>query len=116
MTLAKFTFANLFGLAGETREHYIAVSRIASVGFLFAGANIALQSGFQALNNGLYSVVVPLGRQFLFIVPVAYGFSLLAIADVSQSWLIWTTFIIGEVITLVIASWMMRDTMKKLLR
>ncbi len=109
-------FADLFGLAGETREHYIAVSRIASVGFLFAGANIALQSGFQALNNGLYSVVVSLGRQFLFIVPVAYGFSLLAIADASQSWLIWTTFIIGEIITLAIASWMMRDTMKKLLK
>lgn len=104
-------FANLFGLTGEVREHYLAATAIASIGFLFAGVNIALQSAFQALGNGLYSVIVSLGRQFVFILPIAYGFSRLASADASQTWLIWTTFIIGEVLTMVIAIPLMKKTL-----
>lgn len=106
--------ADLFGLSDQTRSHYISISRIASIGFLFAGANIALQSGFQALAKGLYSVVVSLGRQLVFILPVAYGFSRIALVSPDQSWLIWTTFIIGEVLTLSIAALMMRQTLRDL--
>lgn len=106
--------ANLFGLAGDTRTHYIAVSRIATISFFFTGANIALQSGFQALGRGLYSVIVSIGRQFLFIVPVAYGFSLIALSMPEKSWLIWLTFSIGELMTLAITITLMKRTFREL--
>lgn len=106
--------ANLFELVNEAREHYISVSRIATIGLIFAGANIAIQSAFQAVGNGVYSVTVSFGRQFIFIVPIAYGFTLIANANPNHSWLIWTTFIIGEVITLLIAIILLKKTIENI--
>ena len=55
--------------------------RIVSLSFVFAGANVAFQGIFQALDSGLESLIISVFRQFLFVLPVAYGFSKLAIAD-----------------------------------
>ncbi len=47
-----------------------------------AGANIAFQGIFQALNSGLESLIISVCRQFLFVIPVAYIFSTLVISGV----------------------------------
>lgn len=57
-----FPLVNLFSLTGDTREHYIFASHIATFGLLFAGANIAIQSAFQALGKWSHSVVVSFER------------------------------------------------------
>lgn len=71
-------FSALFGLSGETQTLCISAMRIISLSFIFAGINIAYQGIFQALDGGLESLIISILRQFLFVLPVAWGFSLLA--------------------------------------
>ena len=49
--------------------------RIISLGFIFAGYNIIVSSVFQALGNGIYSMIISVVRQLLVILPVAYAVS-----------------------------------------
>lgn len=93
----------VFGLSGETQQLCIDAMRIVSLSFVFAGVNVAFQGIFQALNSGLESLIISIFRQFLFVLPVAYGFSRIAIADNSKTWLVWLTFIIAEGISMIFA-------------
>lgn len=95
--------SGVFGLSGTTQALCISAMRIISLSFIFAGLNIALQGVFQALEGGIESLVISACRQFLFIIPVAWGFSLLARQSMEYSWLVWMTFPIGEIVTAVIA-------------
>lgn len=95
--------AHVFGLSGVTEKMYIAAMRVISISFVFAGANVAFQGVFQALDSGLQSLVISICRQTLFVLPVAWGFSFVAAADSGMIWLVWTTFIIAEVLSCVIA-------------
>lgn len=96
-------FSSIFGLSGETQQLCIQAMRIVSLSFVFAGANVAFQGVFQALDSGLESLVISVFRQFLFVLPVAYGFSRLAIADSGKMWLVWLTFLIAEGVSMVFA-------------
>lgn len=96
-------FAGIFGLSGETKQLCVSAMRIISVSYVFAGANVALQGVFQALDQGLESLVVSVCRQFLFVIPVAYGFSSLVISGTFTTELIWTTFIIAEVLSVIVS-------------
>lgn len=93
-------FAKLFGLSGETEQLCIEAMRIISISFLFAGTNIALQGIFQALDSGLESLIISVCRQILFVLPVAWLFSLAAKENFGQSWLIWLTFPIAELVSM----------------
>lgn len=106
-------FAALFGLSGETQELCVQAMRIVSLSFLFAGANVAYQGVFQALDAGLESLVISVCRQFLFVLPVAYGFSILARQSMAYMPLVWATFLIAEIISVIIASIFMRRINKK---
>lgn len=106
-------FAALFGLSGETQELCVQAMRIVSLSFLFAGANVAYQGVFQALDAGLESLVISVCRQFLFVLPVAYGFSILARQSMAYMPLVWATFLIAEAISVIIASVFMRRINKK---
>lgn len=66
--------ASIFGLSGDTKELCISAMRIISICYVFAGANIAFQGVFQALDSGLESLIISVCRQFLFVIPVAYIF------------------------------------------
>ena len=46
--------------------------RIISLSFIFAGFSIIIISVFQALGNGVYSLVISAARQLVIILPVAY--------------------------------------------
>lgn len=93
----------LFGLAGNTREICISAMHVISISFLFAGANIAFQGIFQALESGLESLIVSICRQFLFVLPVAWLFSKIVIRNREITWIIWLTFIIAEAISCLIS-------------
>ena len=99
--------AEFFGLSGETEALCISAMRIISVSFVFAGLNIALQGVFQALDGGKEVMVIAFGRQLVFILPVAYLFAEMVQKGLSPS-LVWWTFPIGELLTLIIAYYMLR--------
>lgn len=104
--------SDIFGLSGETRQMCIYAIRIISISFIFAGANIAFQGIFQALDSGIESLVVSICRQFLFILPVAWIFSYIIIHFSGSSWLVWITFPIAEIVSAFIACILMKRTYK----
>lgn len=101
-------FSNVFGLSGVTQQYCINAMRIVSISFIFAGMNITYQGIFQALNGGIQSLIVSVCRQFIFVIPIAWIFSLIAKHSLDLSWLIWTTFIIAETISVIIAHILMK--------
>ena len=105
--------ARVFGLSGETQSLCISAIRIISISFIFAGMNIAFQGIFQALDSGPQSLVISVLRQFILVLPVAYGFSLLAKRSMDNAWTIWLTFIIAELVSAVISVIFMRGVNKK---
>ena len=62
---------SLFGLSDETARLCILAIRIISVGFLFAGWNIAIQGVFQALGCGVSSLVISLLRLCVVVLPLS---------------------------------------------
>lgn len=106
-------FSGIFGLSGQTQELCISATRIISLSLLFAGANVAFQGIFQALDSGLASLVISMCRQFLFVLPVAWGFSLYIGQDLNRIGLVWLTFLIAETLTVVIAMSFMKAIKRK---
>lgn len=96
-------FLTLFGLTGNTKAICVGATRIISISFVFAGANIAFQGIFQALEAGLESLIVSVCRQFLFVLPIAWLFSNMAIKNKGLTWVVWLTFIIAEGISCLIS-------------
>lgn len=82
---------------------------------IFAGMNIAYQGIFQALDGGLESLIISVLRQFLFVLPVAWGFSLLACQSSDMMWTVCTTFIIAETLSCVIATIFMKRINRKVI-
>ncbi len=105
-------FTGIFGLSGETQNMCISAMRIVSISFLCAGANVAFQGIFQALDGGLESLIISVCRQFLFVLPVAWGFAQIAKANHGKLWMVWSTFIIAEGLTTLIAVILMRRIRK----
>lgn len=100
--------SRLFGLTDVTFEYCISAIRIISISFIFAGLNIAFQGIFQALDGGFESLIVSLLRQLVFVLPVAWAFSSLAIRSPESYPLIWLTFPIAEFVTAIIACLIMK--------
>lgn len=103
----------MFGLSSETAQICTGAIRIISTSFIFAGLNVAFQGIFQALDSGLESLVISICRQFLFVIPVAWGFAQLAIGNQSYINLVWCTFIIAECATFVIGCLFMKQVSKR---
>ena len=106
-------FAGIFGLSGETKELCVSAMRVISISYVFAGANIAFQGIFQALESGLESLVISVCRQFLFIVPVAYLFSKVVISGMYATCIVWMSFVIAEVLTVIVSVVFMKKVNSK---
>ena len=106
--------ASVFGLSGTTQDLCVSAVRIISFSFIFAGLNIAFQGIFQALEGGIESLIVSVCRQFLFVLPVAWLFSLAAVNAPENTWLVWLTFPIAEFVSAAIACLFMRRIYNKL--
>lgn len=101
--LAAVPLSRIFGLSGETQSLCISAMRIISLSFVFAGANVALQGIFQALDGGVQSLVISVCRQLLFIFPPALIFADMAKKDSSLAPLVWTSFPIAEILSVIVA-------------
>lgn len=85
--------------------------RIISLSFLFAGFCIVCGSVFQALGNGVYSMMVSIARQLIVLLPVAYLLSRLGNVDY-----VWWSFPIAEIISLVMTLVFLMLINKKIIR
>ena len=65
----------LFNASDEMLEIGVPALRIISFSFLFAGFSIIAGSVFQALGNGVLSLITSITRQLIFILPLAYLFA-----------------------------------------
>lgn len=62
----------LFNASQDMLAIGVPALRIISISFLFAGYCIVVGSVFQALGNGVYSLIVSVARQLLALLPIAY--------------------------------------------
>lgn len=69
--------------------------RIICLSFSFAGVCIVLGSSFQALGNGIFSMIISFTRQIIILLPSAYLLSLTGNVDN-----VWWSFNIAEVVSL----------------
>lgn len=74
----------LFEASAQMMEIGVPALRTISISFLFAGFCIICLSVFQALGNGIYSLLVAVARQLLVLLPVAYLLSRLG--NVNYVW------------------------------
>lgn len=72
--------------------------RIISSSFLIAAFCIVIMSMFQALGNGLYSMICSIVRQLIVLLPVAYLFALTKNLN-----LVWLSFLIAEIVALLLS-------------
>lgn len=73
--------------------------RIISLSFCMAGASIALTSAFQALGKSLYSMIISIIRQLVFLVPLAYILARYG-AGIGNNDLVWWSYPIAEIAAL----------------
>ena len=88
----------LFDASEHMMEIGIPALRTISISFLFAGYCIIVSSVFQALGNGVYSMVVSIARQLIVLLPVAYLLSKLGGLHT-----VWWAFPIAEIMSLVLS-------------
>lgn len=88
-----------FGASENMLEIGIPALRIISLSFIFAGYCIIVISVFQALGNGVYSLLVSVARQLFVILPVAYFFA--KVFGLSR---IWWALPIAEIVAVVVTS------------
>ena len=101
----------LFNASDHMLEVGVPALRIISTSFLFAGYCIILGSVFQALGNGVYSLIVSVARQLLCILPLAYVFARVA-------WLhaVWYSFPLAELISVTLTTILFRRIYVKKLK
>ncbi len=100
--MMQFLPAQLLALFDPTPELLalgVPALRIISLSFLSAGYNIVLSSSFQALGNGMLSMMVSIGRQLVVLLPAAWLLSLSG-----QVGLIWWAFPISEIASLALCT------------
>lgn len=106
--------AQLFSLF-EASEEMLAIGvpalRTISLSFLFAGYCIIVGSMFQALGNGILSMVVSIARQLIVLLPVAFLLSLTGNVN-----LIWLAFPIAEIASLTLSSIFLYQIYKKVIK
>lgn len=100
-----------FSLSDITFNMCVECMRIVSLGFLFAGLCTAFQGIFQGIGRGVESLVIALGRQVVFLLPVAYVFSKM-ITGYENSSIIWWAFLIAETLTLLVTIGMYQHAIK----
>lgn len=106
--------AKLFSLF-EASETMLAIGipalRIISISFLLAGFSIICGSVFQALGNGVYSMLVSIARQLLVLLPVAYLLSLSGNVNY-----VWWAFPIAELMAMALSTFFLYRMYHKVIR
>lgn len=84
----------------------IPAMRIICISFCFAGFAIVASGVFQGLGKSIYSLFVSVARQLFVLIPVAFLFSL-----TGQLNLVWLSFPIAEIASVVITLWGLKKVM-----
>lgn len=90
---------DMFNASPQMLEIGIPALRIISLSFVFAGYCIITSSVFQALGNGIYSMIVSIVRQIVILLPVAYLFSKTGVLSA-----VWLAFPIAELASLTLCT------------
>ncbi len=93
----------LFNASDEMLSIGVPALRIISSCFIFAGVSIVFSSVFQAVGNGLLSLILSVTRQLVVILPVAWF-----MAEFFGLAYVWTAFPISEFVSTVICIFMFR--------
>jgi len=93
----------IYNASADMMAMGIIALRILSVGFVFSGLSMIGSSVFQALGNGMYSLIVSLARQLVVLIPLAYVFSLTGKLN-----LVWWAFPLAEIVGVIISVVMLR--------
>lgn len=102
-TSAGFLLKNLFDASENMLSIGVPALRIISLSFLFAGYCIIVGSVFQALGNGVYSLIVSVARQLVVILPVAYLF-----ARFFGLSMVWWSIPIAEIVSVILSTLLLR--------
>lgn len=86
-----------FSLSAQTKALCKNAIKIIALGYIFAGANIALQGVFQALGYAVHSLVISLLRLIIIALPLAFLFTLFQSAE----YIVWWAFPIAEAVSVV---------------
>lgn len=87
----------MFNASDEMMEIGCAALRTISWSYIFAGFAIVCTSVFQALGNGVYSLIVSACRQLVVILPVSY-----LLAMTFGLTIVWWSFPIAEIVSLIL--------------
>lgn len=91
----------------DASENMLAIGipalRIISLSFLLAGYNIVVGTAFQALGNGVYSLIISIVRQLFVILPAAYLFAKFLGLDA-----VWWSIFIAEIVAVVFSSFLFK--------
>ena len=96
---------SLFEASPDMLRIGVPALRIISLCFVFAGFNVICSSAFQALGNGVLSMVVSIIRQLVVLLPAAFLLSLTGNVNA-----VWLSFPIAEVASLLLCVLFLRHT------
>ena len=98
----------MFDASPEMMEIGMKALRIISLHFPLAGIAITFSTSFQAMGKGMYSLLLSITRQLIFLLPVAYLLSVFWGLDA-----VWYAFLVSEVASIVMSSLMYRHIYKQ---
>ncbi len=99
LTCPALLLSSLFNASDNMLAIGVPALKIISFHFLLAGYSIIISSTFQALGNGVYSLIVSAARQLFVILPVAYIFA--KVAGLSA---VWWSFPIAELVSVLLCT------------
>lgn len=101
------TLLSLFDASEHMLEIGVPALRTISLCFVFAGFCIVSSSVFQALGNGVYSLIMSIARQLVVILPVAYAFAKLIGLDA-----VWFSYPIAEIASVLVCIVLLKRILK----
>lgn len=97
------TMLRIFDASENMLSIGIPALRIISLSFVFAGYSIICCSVFQALGNGVYSLMVSASRQLIVILPIAFLF-----AKLFGLSMVWWAYPLAELVSLVTCTFFLK--------
>lgn len=90
---------SMFNASPEMLEIGVPALRIISINFIFAGYCIIVGSVFQALGNGVYSMLISIARQLIVVLPVAY-----ILSKIGGLHAVWWAFPLAEIVSFILST------------
>ncbi len=98
----------LFNASEHMLDIGVPALRTISLSFLFAGFCIVVGSVFQALGNGIYSLIISIARQLVVLLPAAY-----ILAHTLGLNAVWWSFNIAEIVSLIMSAVLLKKIYKE---